>query len=202
MSSKRAELAASRGLVASVLVQQQYRREVRPVVASTQRNYRGTRKLLLESVRYSEADRHEEHHRRDSLHPNCWFLSFIGYTAREADATLEDGSPLLPTVIIKRFLDWYVAGSKGTIGDYVTKVTCENTWHKLAAYMARCTGNEYPRVAENDIMGIINGTLRSKYPVEHVIKDPRYADEVDLDVLLDQLWVFDPDDGLHPRRRV
>lgn len=185
-ASKRAELVASRGLVAGVLVQQQYRREVKPIVASTQRGYRGTRELLLESVRYSEADRHEEH-RRDSLHLNNKFLSFIGYTPRQADETLEDGSPLLSTVIIKRFLEWYVASSQGKIGNYVTKVTCLNTWHRLAAYAARCTGNEYPRVAENDIVGFINGTLRSKYPIEHVIKDPSYADEVDLDVLLDQL---------------
>ncbi|KAL9093214.1 MAG: hypothetical protein Q9159_000391 [Coniocarpon cinnabarinum] len=141
-----------------------------------------SKKSLLASTekRYSDAQ-------RDWLR----FLGALGYSRHGAASTLCDGAPLPLPNLVKQYLKWYTKTAVGII-DKEKKVPTQNTVehasHTLTTMLQRETGNKYNQVQINDFIEFIRDDLRRECGVKHVTKPKRYADEVDLKIMLDQLW--------------
>lgn len=124
------------------------------------------------------------------------------YTKPAADATLLDGAQLPSMDIVKSFLRWYAAGSTGQLGSKASLNTVENMCHLLTTTLQRDTGNFMHDGAVEDVIGYIRGALRDEQGIQHVTKEKTYADEVDLRVLMEQLWCDDLDEIESSRDRI
>ncbi|KAL9057410.1 MAG: hypothetical protein Q9162_002355 [Coniocarpon cinnabarinum] len=120
------------------------------------------------------------------------FLGALGYSRHGAASTLCDGAPLPLPNLVKQYLKWYTKTAVGII-DKEKKVPTQNTVehasHTLTTMLQRETGNKYNQVQMNDFIEFIRDDLRRECGVKHVTKPKRYADEVDLEIMLDQLWL-------------
>jgi hypothetical protein len=138
----------------------------------------------------------------------------MSLTETEIEASVQDGAPLSAVEMVKRFLEWYVGGSKGQLGEYMTLSSTENCWHRLATCFTRWTGKEFPEVVDGDILDVrilitgdfsltekqyIRGSLMATYDLKDRMKEKGYADEVDIDLLVTQLFYHDFDGFYHDR---
>jgi hypothetical protein len=94
----------------------------------------------------------------------------------------------------------------------MTLSSTENCWHRLATCFTRWTGKEFPEVIDSDILDVhilitsdfsltkkqyIRGSLMATYDLKDRMKEKGYTDEVNINLLVTQLFYHDFDGFYH-----
>ena len=163
-----------------------YERNKRPLAASTEYQYRSDVKLWCRYASLSVTINR-------NLSNRFRYLKSIGCRRSEALKTLIDGADLPSQDTLKSFLKWYALTSWGQLDEdkKPSKRTVEHKCHKITTLLQRETGKSMNLVQFQDLIGFIRGHLSVDCRIKNISQERTYSDEVDLDVLLQQLWCND-----------